>query len=90
MLPSAKTESALLLSVPQPADASLRTAVDKAPASRLDFLRSAGVIATTAAGAAMLPKPSSAEDYTDDVLGFKFQVSAVQGRDKRENGCVPK
>lgn len=72
MLPSAKA----LQSAAPPADASLKTAVDKAPASRADFLRSAGVIASTAAGAALLPKPSSAEDFTDDVLGFKFQVQS--------------
>eukprot|EP00904_Undaria_pinnatifida_P014273 jgi/Undpi1/9977/HiC_scaffold_28.g12431.m1 len=60
---------------PPSSDDSLKTDVDKAPsASRLEFLRSAGMIATSAAGAALLPKPSSAEEFTDDVLGFKFQT----------------
>ena len=63
-----------------PADASLKTAVHKPPGSRADFLRSAGVIASTAAGAALLPKPSSAEEFTDDVLGFKFQVKCSEKR----------
>lgn len=44
-------------------------------ASRLDFLRSAGAAMTVAAGAVLLPKASNAEVFTDDILGFKMDVS---------------
>lgn len=49
-----------------------------AAASRLDFLRTAG--AAVAAGVVLLPKASHAEVFTDDVLGFKMDVSSTQTR----------
>lgn len=89
-IPQAFVLPSALQSAAAPADVSVKTAVDKAPASRADFLRSAGVIASTAAGAALLPKPSSAEDFTDDVLGFKFQVQSSAAVQQREGQTVPR
>lgn len=43
--------------------------------SRLEFLRSSvGLVAAAAAGATLMPQAGNAEVFTDDVLGFKFEV----------------
>ncbi len=69
---------AFILPTPTPSAARGETAssATAASASRLDFLRSARAVVTAAAGAALLPKASGAQVFTDDALGLKFEVSS--------------
>ncbi|CAM9273714.1 unnamed protein product, partial [Hapterophycus canaliculatus] len=81
---------------PPAASAAVASAADaaspstSATASRLEFLRGAGAVVTAAAGFALLPAASRAETFTDDILGFKFDVpdgwerndSEISGRRK--------
>lgn len=53
---------------------------DTVPASRGHFVsRATNVLATAAAGLAVLPWSSKAGVFSDDVLGFKFEVKKTSG-----------
>lgn len=74
--PPASTSTNVPRATTATADTSSCTTTTTAASSRVDFLRSAGgAVVSAAAGLALLPKASSADVFTDDVLGFKFDVS---------------
>lgn len=58
--------------------------VGDVPAARVDFLRTtANVLATAAVGLAVLPRPSNAGVFTDDILGFQFEVKCSSSVDRK-------